>query len=784
MSRARRRRFLFLLVTLSASAEARAGSDAGSQQAALPSDTESRTIAALSDGVDGLVADAIAQGKLPGCVVAIGNVDRVLFEKAYGSRALVPEREAMTEDTIFDLASLTKPVATAMSILVLADRGKLDLDGSAARYVPEFRGHGKERITLRQLLTHVSGLPVETPLSDFEHGRAVALARILALSPKSAPGERFLYSDVGFLVLEEVVRRVTGSDLATFAQATVFSPLGMRSTGFSPAAALRARTAPTEKRKDLWMRGEVHDPRAFRLGGVAGHAGLFSTAGDLARFARMILGGGALDGARVLSPAMLGKMLAPHDVPGGIRALGWDVQSSYSSTRGLSLSRRAVGHTGYTGTSLWIDPERNLFVLFLSNRVHPDGKGAVLPLAAAIATLAGSTLSPAPGAPPGFALGVDVLAAQGFAALRGLRIALLTNDSARARDGRRTTDVLAARRDFSLVALLGPEHGLGAVRDERIEDGIDGKTGLPVASLYGGALSPRRGDSPGPRPVTLPPDIDAVVVDLPDVGARFFTYASTVHSVLRAAAQRGLEVIVLDRPNPIGASEVSGPVLKTSEASAVNHFPLPVRHGMTLAELAEMMDADEHLGTRLQVVRMAGYDRRAYLDQLGLPFWPPSPNLHNLDQVMLYPGTALLESTNVSVGRGTDMPFEVVGAPWIARVRLAAELDQGGLAGVTFEPTTFTPQANPYRGRLCHGVRLRISDRTRFDPVRTGLAIAIALRKLHAASWDDSRLRRMLGDPAVARAVHDGRTLGDTEALYKEELDLFRSKRAKYLLYP
>jgi uncharacterized protein YbbC (DUF1343 family) len=783
LSRPLRPRLILALLTFARATEVSAGVDGGST---LPPEASvgGDGLVTLAEGIDRLVGETIAQGKLPGCVVAIGNADGVLYQKAFGSRALLPEREAMTVDTIFDVASLTKPVATAMSIVALADRGKVDLDEAAAHYVPEFRGHGKERITLRQLLTHVSGLPVETPLTDFERGRPVALARIFALSPKSDPGERFLYSDVGFLVLEEVIRRVTGLDLATFAQSAVFLPLGMRATGFLPAATLRARIAPTEKRNDTWMRGEVHDPRAFRLGGVAGHAGLFSTASDLARFARMVLGSGALEGARVLSLAMLGKMLAPHDVPGGIRALGWDVQSTYSSTRGLALSRRAVGHTGYTGTSLWIDPERNLFVVFLSNRVHPDGKGAVLPLAAAIATLAGTTLSPVPVDPPAFVLGIDVLAAQNFSPLRGLRIALLTNDSARARDGRRTTDLLAVRRDFSLVALLSPEHGLGAVRDERIEDGIDSKTHLPVASLYGGALSLRRGGTPGPRPITLPPDIEAVVVDLPDVGARFFTYASTVHAVLRSAAERGLKVIVLDRPNPIGATEVSGPLLKASEMSAVNHHPLPVRHGMTMGELAEMMNADEHLGTHLQIIRMAAYDRHAYLDELGVPFAPPSPNLRSLDEVLLYPGTALLESTNVSVGRGTDTPFEVVGAPWIASAALAPELGRFGLGGVTFEATTFTPEATPYRGRPCHGVRLRISDRTRFDPVRTGLAIAIALRKLHAASWDDSRLRRMLGDPAVAQAIHDGRKLADIEALYKEELERFRSKRAKYLLYP
>ena len=782
LSRMLRRCLILALLTFVHATEASAGVDGGVNSPMKAS--VGGGLSELADGVDRLVGEAIAQGKLPGCVVAIGNADGVLYEKAFGARALLPEREAMTVDTIFDVASLTKPVATAMSMLVLAERGKVALDETAAHYVPEFRGHGKERITLRQLLTHVSGLPVETPLADFERGRSAALARIFALSPKSDPGERFLYSDVGFLVLEEVLRRVTGSDLATFAQSAVFSPLGMHATGFLPAATLRPRIAPTEKRGDVWMRGEVHDPRAFRLGGAAGHAGLFSTAGDLARFARMILGGGALDGVRVLSPTALGKMLAPHDVPDGIRALGWDVQSTYSSTRGLALSRRAVGHTGYTGTSLWIDPERNLFVLFLSNRVHPDGKGVVLPLAAAIATLAGTTLSPVPALPPAFALGIDVLAGQNFSPLRGLRLALLTNDSARARDGRRTTDVLAARRDFSMVTVLGAEHGLSATRDERIEDGIDSKTRLPVASLYGGALSPRRGSTPGPRPITLPPDIDAVVVDLPDVGARFFTYASTVHAVLRAAAERGLKVIVLDRPNPIGGTSVSGPMLKASEMSAVNHYPLPVRHGMTMGELAEMMNADEHLGVHLQIIRMTSYDRHAYLDELGVPFAPPSPNLRRPDEVLLYPGTALLESTNVSVGRGTDMPFEVVGAPWIAGGALAAELDRYELGGVTFEATTFTPEAPPYRGRPCRGVLLSIRDRGRFDPVRTGIAMAIALRKLYAASWDDSRLRRMVGDPAVAQAIHDGRKLDDIEALYKEDLERFRSKRTKYLLYP
>ena len=437
---------------------------------ALPIDARApspRTAPDLS-GIDKLVADALAENKLPGCVVAVGQRSGVIYQKAFGLRALFPEREAMTEDTIFDLASLTKPVATATAIMVLAEQGKIDLDEKVAHYLPAFAARGKAGITIRQLLTHVSGLPSELPVPDFALGRLEVVKRIDNLALKAAPGTKLIYSDLGYLVLEEIIHRVRGEDLASFASKAIFRPLAMNDTGFLPPAELRTRVAPTEMRNDAWMRGEVHDPRAFRLGGVAGHAGLFSTARDLALFARMILGRGEVDGRRILSPGSVGKMIAPHDVPGGIRALGWDMQSGYSSNRGTSFSRRAVGHGGYTGTALWIDPEQDLFVIFLSNRVHPDGKGQINQLAGAIGTLMGkvmgrSTENDAADAP--VAPGIDVLAAEDFASLRGLRFVLLTNDSARNRAGVRTTDVLAARKDLEFLGLLSPEHGLGADRD-------------------------------------------------------------------------------------------------------------------------------------------------------------------------------------------------------------------------------------------------------------------------------------------------------------------------------
>ena len=414
-----------LAATLARPASLRAGASVDAPPA-VASKVPEKAPATWGDGIDRLVADALAQGKLPGCVVTVGRASGVVYHRAFGSRALLPAKEPMTEDTIFDLASLTKPIATATALMVLVDRGKLDLDERASRYLPEFASHGKAGVTLRQLLTHVSGLPAETPIGDYERGRAEAMRRIMALQLKATPGEGFTYSDIGYLVIEEVIRRVTGTGLADLADAEIFRPLGMGETRFLPPASVRLQIAPTEQRNGMWIRGDVHDPRAFRLGGVAGHAGLFSTAADLARFARMVLGDGTLDGARILSARAIANMVAPHDVAGGIRALGWDVQTPYSTNRGSSLSRRAVGHGGYTGTSLWIDPEKNLFVIFLSNRVHPDGKGSVNALAAAIATLAGTALGQ-PTTPErvpagtGTAAGIDVLAAQNFARLRGLQ---------------------------------------------------------------------------------------------------------------------------------------------------------------------------------------------------------------------------------------------------------------------------------------------------------------------------------------------------------------------------
>jgi uncharacterized protein YbbC (DUF1343 family) len=728
--------------------------------------------------IEGLVQDAIASGSVPGAVVVVGRHDRVLYRRAFGSRELEPDRVAMTIDTLFDLASLTKPIATATSIMALAERGALGLDDRLAKYVPECASNGKSAITLRHLLLHVAGLPAGTPKDDYAHGREEAIRRICAVSARAAPGVESTYTDLGFILLEEVVRRVTSRELPAFAAEAIFAPLGMKDTGFQPSGERQQRAAWTEFVEGAWRVGVVHDPRAFLLGGVAGHAGLFSTADDLAIYARAILGGGTVDGRRLLAPASTATMIAPYDVPGGVRALGWSVENQW---RGDGLSPRAVGHFGWTGTALWIDPEKDLFTVVLTNRVHPDGKGDAKPLVQRINTLAAHTIGPAvgrsddcPDRVDDVRTGIDVLRDERFERLRGAHVGLITNASGRARDGSSTVDLLRGAPGVKLAALFTPEHGLRSDRQGLIPSGVDDRTGLPVYSLYGDSFAPTADSLAG---------IDTLVFDVQDAGTRFFTYASTMRRAMDAARDRGLRFVVLDRPNPIDGADLGGPVLIPSSRSFVNYHSLPVRHGMTVGELAYLFNADDHLGVALSVVPMRGWRRSAYWDETGLAWVNPSPNLRSVEEALLYPAVGLLEATNLSVGRGTDAPFERLGAPWIDGGALVAALDAEALPGVSMTPETFTPTSDRYEGRACNGLRLSVRDRTRFEPVRTGLAIARALRQLYPRDWEFPKLDRLLVQAETMKAIDAGLPLAAIVDTYRAQLEAFAAKREKYLLY-
>ena len=346
--------------------------------------------------MDAIVAEGIAAKKMPGCVVCIGRHGKIAWLKAYGNKALEPGVVAMTTDTVFDMASITKPVATASSILLLIERGQLSLADKVSTLIPEFAVHDKQEITIRDLLIHQSGLIPDNDMADYQHGPAAAMQKIYGLKLQNPIGTKFVYSDVNFILLADLIQRISGLSVHEFTQKEIFGPLGMTETGYLPREELKLRAAPTQRRNDRWLQGEVHDPRAFQLGGVAGHAGLFSTADDLAIYATMLLGVGTFGETQIFTPQTVLLMSRDYQVTSGIRGLGWDKQTGFSSNKGDFLSPSAFGHGGFTGTVLWIDPKLDLFFVFLSNRVHPDGKGAVNPLAGKLATIMGSAIIDVP----------------------------------------------------------------------------------------------------------------------------------------------------------------------------------------------------------------------------------------------------------------------------------------------------------------------------------------------------------------------------------------------------
>ncbi len=363
---------------------------------------------AQHDAILPLIEQAIQQGEFPGCVICFGDHKEASFLSAFGNRQIEPSLEPMTVDTIFDLASLTKPIATATSIMILLDQGQINLESRVIEYLPEFGLHGKDQITIKHLLIHQSGLIPDNPLSDYSGGPEEAWKKICELKLTATIGTKFQYSDVNFIVLGEVIRRVSGQPLDAFSRKHIFEPLGMDETGFNPSEAQRTRCAPTEKDGEVWLRGVVHDPRARKFNGVAGHAGLFSSARDLSKYAAFMLSAlrspqgtigrepedeSAVQSsnpvpnqsaearpqacATIIRREKLDLMTRAYKVSNGTRGLGWDKQSPYSSNRGSRLSPSAFGHGGFTGTVLWIDPELDFYFIFLSNRLHPDGKGSV-----------------------------------------------------------------------------------------------------------------------------------------------------------------------------------------------------------------------------------------------------------------------------------------------------------------------------------------------------------------------------------------------------------------------
>jgi uncharacterized protein YbbC (DUF1343 family) len=724
-------------------------------------------------GIGAIVSREIAAGHVPGAVVLVGQQGKIVYREAFGAMSLVPTQTQMRPDAIFDLASLTKVVATTTAVMQLVEAGRIRLDDPVAAYWPEFGVAGKTSITVRQLLTHTSGLRPDLDPAARWSGHAGALAQIAADHPIHPPGSQFLYSDINFIVLGELVYRVSGEPLDVYARRHIFAPLRMMDTRFDPLPAQRARIVPTDRQDGALRWGEVQDPTAYRMGGVAGHAGVFSTADDLARFARMLLDGGTVDGEYILRRETIAEMTGAIALPGGVRrGLGWDVASPFAAGMDAAFGPRAFGHTGYTGTLLWVDPSTATFLILLTSRLHPDDHGDVKLLREQVAQAV--TLATRPHAPTVLA-GIDVLAAKQFAPLAGRRIGLVTNQTGRDGGGRRTIDLLATAPNVRLAAIFTPEHGLNADQDGAVDSGRDAATGLPIYSLYGTTRRPTDSMLAG---------LDAIVVDLQDAGVRFYTYPATVGYVLEEAARRGLAVYVLDRPDPINATAVQGPVLESGLRSFTGYFPLPLRHGMTLGELAMLFNAEQRISARLTVIPMLGYRRSMWYDQTGLTWVNPSPNLRSVDEATLYPGVGLIEGANVSVGRGTSSPFELIGAPWVDGARLASYLARRDIGGVRFEPTDFTPDADRYAGRECQGVRITLTDRASLDVARLGVELAAAFHRLYPTQFRLEATLSLIGSSKVLAAVASGVDPRAVSALWRSELSAFEAVRARYLLYP
>jgi uncharacterized protein YbbC (DUF1343 family)/CubicO group peptidase (beta-lactamase class C family) len=749
--------------------------------------------------LDRAARDAVAAGDTPGEVILVGQGDRVLYRKAVGSRAVMPAVEPMTTDTIFDIASLTKVIATTPAVLALVDDGKLDLDAPLGRYLKEFQAPHLSWLTLRRVLTHTAGFP-DIPAKDaMARGFPEAMRLLVAGVSEPSVTAPFHYSDTGFIVLAELVRRVSGEPLDRFTHKRFYKPLGMRDTTFNPPKGWRPRIAPTEVVHGQMLRGVVHDPRARELHGVAGHAGLFSTADDLGRFCRMLLAGGSLGGRQYLSAASVSAMFAPNGLGEATRGLGWDMASGYSRTLGSFFPLGSVGHTGFTGTSIWMDPSTRTYAIILTNRVHPSGKGSVVELRRRVSAVVGAKLftpnaTPAPeeGTPPPVAAtkaeglprirvgtGLDALESQAWAPLKGKVIGLVTNQTGVDGEGRRNVNLFAKAPGLRLQAIFSPEHGLDGTLDERVPNGTYTGAGpgpaINVWSLYGSDRRPTGAMLQG---------LDTLVFDIQDVGVRYYTYLTTLVYVLEEAARHRISVIVLDRPDPLTGVIVEGPVMDADLRSFTAPHPIPVRTGMTMGEFARMVAAERKIPVKLTVVPLEGWDRTMWFDETGLPWVNPSPNIRSLTQALLYSGVGLLEATNLSVGRGTEMPFEVVGAPWITDPSaLADALNALDMAGVTFQPINFQPVSSVYSGQKVGGVRLIVTDRDALRPVTVGLTIGRTLMDRYPAQFRAAAIQNLLVNRSTMWALLRGDSLARLKQWAEADRASFLQRRASYLIY-
>jgi len=715
---------------------------------------------------------AVRQSKAPGATAFVGRAGGEKFlTAAEGMRQTTPVSEAATEDTLYDLASLTKQISTTTSVMLLHEDGKLNLDQKVSEFLPI---PGLERYTLRQCITHTAGLAPFKPWQDEIHSPEDIVQRIAALPPSSPAGTQRVYSDLGFILLAQVVGQAAREPIDAFVARRVFKPLGMRRTLFNPPPELRKDCAATENcpwRKRV-LKGEVHDERAFAMGGVAGHAGLFSTAPDLGLFCDALLSG------KILKSATLDDMLKMGQVPFYLgQGIGWWLDPWTSGSNGYLPSRRAFGHTGFTGTSMWLDRDTGIYAVLLSNTVHPRREPR--DNTSLRRTFYDGVMFAHYPKSTNAHNGIDYLPRVDYKPVLGKKMAILTNQAATDMLGRPDLEAFGLEPGVTFKTIYTPEHGLRG-QAEAGKSVASEKTGaVPTISLYGKQKRPTKDEFKG---------VQLFVVDLPDVGSRYYTYMATMKECMAACAESGVPVLVLDRPNPLGGTVLEGPVAKVFE-SAVCSAPIPARHGMTLGEIAAFFQQTvfEKSKLKLEIQNVENWRRELTHPACTLPWTPPSPNLPTFETALAYAGTCLFEGINLNEGRGTETPFLLFGAPWMDNKAVSAAIDPALAAGFTPTTRVYIPKPIPgkaenpeYKGSVCKGIRLEVTDSDAARPFSLAVGLLAELVKRHRGQlqWKPN-FDVLAGGPWLREQLVAGRSAAEIIAATAAELAAFDAARPK-----
>jgi uncharacterized protein YbbC (DUF1343 family)/CubicO group peptidase (beta-lactamase class C family) len=713
--------------------------------------------------------EALKESQAPGGVLYIGDSHSTHLHIASGNRQTFPKMKPAKKDTLYDLASVTKVVGTATAIMQLRDLQKLSLDQPITDFVPLPE---LNQITLKHLLTHTSGLvAVERYFTSMTSLDAM-LQRYAKEGIEYLPNVEHLYSDVGYMLLGRVVEEASREPLDTYCNKHIFTPLDMNRTSYNPPKAWLNNCAPTEN--DPWrgklVHGEVHDENTWAVGGISGHAGIFSNALDLAKFCRGLMTGKILklDSLREMTTMNI-KPLYPW------QGLGWQIDPWSTKKTGFLPSRVAFGHTGWTGTSIWMDLDKDLFTILLSNTCHPNREDRDNEtLRRIVHTAIGNSFY----THTNTHTGLDRLIRENFKVIEDRRIALLTNHAAVDQHGRHILDVLGYAPDLQLKRLYSPEHGIRgqAEAGEKIEGQ---ESSIPVTSLYGKQKAPELDELK---------QIDVFLIDLQDIGARYYTYMATMKACLEACAQADVPVVVLDRPNPVNGITIEGPIAQNT-TSLVSSTAIPIRHGMTMGELAVWFQENDlkHANLQLDINYLDNWQPHRMFDECTLPWFPPSPNMPDPHTALLYVGTCLIEGTNLNEGRGTETPFKILGAPWLDTKAVLKEISPKDSVGCRLESKKYTPVSIPgkasnpkYNNEECNGIRIHIHEPKKVHAFQLTIAVLTAIQKIQPDKLEfNSFFDTLAGGPDIRERFKKGQSANKIIKAYQTELEQFNQQRPR-----